>query len=158
MIHLHEEQFRVAKIISYLEINLFGKMVLRFNKIHRTILFLSAMHPAMKRFFLYVLLAIFITSCANQVAPTGGAKDVTPPKVVKESPHNLSTHFQSDKISITFDEFVVLNDPLSQVYFSPALESNPQYRLHGKTLTISKLGDLKPNTTYSVSFGEAVKD
>jgi len=106
----------------------------------------------------YFLLLSLLASCASQIPPTGGPKDITPPSVTKENPKNLSTHFQSKKINITFSEFVQLNDATNQIFFSPALEGKLSYHLHGKTLSIVLPDSLRVNTTYTVNFGSAIKD
>jgi len=107
---------------------------------------------------IYFLVLSLLASCASQIPPTGGPKDTTPPTVTKESPKNLSTHFHSKRISITFNEFIQLNDATSQIFFSPALVGKPTYRLHGKTLVITLPDSLRANTTYTVNLGSAVKD
>jgi hypothetical protein len=101
---------------------------------------------------------LFLASCASQFPPTGGEKDLVPPQVVKENPANLSVRFSEKKITITFDEYVQLNDAVNQVYFSPALTQNPQYRLKGKSLVITLPDSLRANTTYTINLGSAVKD
>ena len=105
-----------------------------------------------------ILAALLLTRCANVVAPTGGAKDVTPPEVVEAKPANHSTGFDGNKIELTFDEFVTLNNASQQVLVSPPLSIKPDIKLSGKTVTIKFKSALKPNTTYTVNFGEAVKD
>ena len=105
-----------------------------------------------------ILAALLLTRCANVVAPTGGAKDVTPPKVVEAQPANQSTGFDGNKVEITFDEFVTLNNASQQVLVSPPLSTKPDIKLSGKTVTVKFKEALKPNTTYTIHFGEAVKD
>lgn len=115
----------------------------------------------MKGRFLYIvliLLAVSLTRCANVVAPTGGAKDTTPPKVVEALPANHSSDFDGNKIEITFDEFVTLNNANQQVLVSPPSTTKPDIKLSNKTVSIKFKEDLKPNTTYTIHFGEAVKD
>jgi len=107
---------------------------------------------------LLFLFALFLTQCANQVAPTGGPKDTTPPKVTEAVPENHSIEFSDHKIEITFDEYVTLNNASQQVMFSPPLNSKPDIKLNNKTVVIKLKEDLRPNTTYSINFGEAVKD
>lgn len=109
------------------------------------------------RFLLIGTLAI-LTCCANQVAPTGGAKDVTPPKVVKANPENGSTGFNGRTIEVAFDEYVTLNNASQQVLISPPLANKPDVKLSNKTVVIKFKEDLRPNTTYTIDFGEAVKD
>ena len=96
--------------------------------------------------------------CANVVTPSGGPKDTIPPVVLQSVPENKSTNFQDKEIHITFDEYVVLNNPNSNIFISPPLENNPEYKLGGKSLIIKFKEPLKSDATYSISFGEAIKD
>lgn len=109
--------------------------------------------------FVSLLVAlVFLTRCANVVAPTGGARDITPPKVTEAVPENHGTGFSGRKVEITFDEYVTLNNASQQVLFSPPLAEKPDIKLSNKTVVIKFKEDLKPNTTYTIDFGEAVKD
>ncbi|MEO6166540.1 MAG: Ig-like domain-containing domain [Chitinophagales bacterium] len=112
----------------------------------------------LKQLLSYTIIAILLNSCASQIAPTGGEKDLVPPLPIRSNPENLSIHFDAQRINIVFDEFIQVGDFASQVFFSPALNERPQYRVHGKTLTITLNDTLKPKTTYTVNFGNAVKD
>ena len=105
-----------------------------------------------------ILAAFLLTRCANVVAPTGGAKDITPPKVVEANPANHSIGFNGNKIELTFDEFVALNNASQQVLVSPPLATKPDIKLSGKTVAVKFKEDLRPNTTYTIYFGEAIKD
>ncbi len=96
--------------------------------------------------------------CANVVSPTGGPKDTIPPVVLQSVPENQSTNFQDKEIHITFDEYVTLNNPNGNIFISPPLEKNPEYKLSGKSLVIKFKEPLKPEVTYSINFGEAIKD
>lgn len=96
--------------------------------------------------------------CANVVSPSGGPKDTIPPIVLQSSPENQSTNFSEKEIHITFDEYVTLNNPNNNILISPPLENNPEYKLSGKSLMIKFKEPLKPETTYSINFGEAIKD
>ena len=96
--------------------------------------------------------------CAQQVAPTGGPKDETPPKVMSEIPENLSTDFNAKEIVISFDEFIQLKSPLEQVVISPPLSKPPSYLLKQRSLVIKFDQTLSPNTTYTINFGESIGD
>ena len=96
--------------------------------------------------------------CANIVSPTGGPKDIVPPVVLLATPENQSTNFQGKVINITFDEYVTLNNPNNNILISPPLEENPDYKLNGKSLIIKFKEPLKSETTYSINFGESIKD
>ena len=115
----------------------------------------------MKKSIYYIFLitiALIVNGCANAVSPSGGPKDVFPPVVVETYPENFSRNVKSKTIHITFDEFVTLDNANKNVLISPPQKKSPTYRLSGKTLTIKFEEDLKPETTYSINFGSAIKD
>lgn len=99
-----------------------------------------------------------LLSCANVVTPSGGPKDTKSPVVLEASPANNSTNFKGKSIHLTFDEFVTLNNPSNIVLISPPMNKKPTYRTSGKTVIIRFEEPLKPNTTYSINFGDAIKD
>lgn len=105
-----------------------------------------------------ISLGIF-TGCANIVPPTGGKKDVTPPTLVEISPKDSLLNTRVTKINMEFDEFITLNDPGKEIQVSPVLPVPVATIVNGKKLTV-KIPDslLKDNTTYRVSFGNAIKD
>lgn len=96
--------------------------------------------------------------CANVMAPTGGPRDITPPKIVEADPPNRSTRFTGNKFSITFDEYVKLDKVAQQLLISPPMAKLPDFKIKGKTLTVRFNEPLKPHTTYSVFFGDAIED
>lgn len=112
------------------------------------------------RFSAFAVIAILIASCAQVVAPGGGKKDTTPPHVLKYSPDSASIHFNSNHIELTFDEYVQLKDLNNQLIISPPLKKTPDIDVKNKTLTIDldKEEQLKPNTTYCISLGNALQD
>ena len=103
-------------------------------------------------------MAFLAQRCANAVAPTGGPKDETPPKVVEEMPENRSINFTGKKIEITFDEYITLENANQNVMFSPPLSEKPDIKLKNKTVVIKFKEDLATNTTYTINFGSAIKD
>ncbi|MEZ5013920.1 MAG: Ig-like domain-containing domain [Chitinophagales bacterium] len=109
-------------------------------------------------YLLFLFPLIIFYSCANQVTPSGGDKDTTPPVAIAFVPDTNSTFFSAKKIEITFDEFIQLNDAFNQISISPPLDENPNYTLKGKKVTITIPGALKEETTYTINFGQAIKD
>lgn len=109
-------------------------------------------------YFCAAIITLTLYRCANVVSPTGGPKDEIPPIVILEEPANQSINFTKNNIHITFDEYVTLDNPNNNILISPPLEEKPEYRLHGKTLVIRFKEPLNPETTYSINFGEAIKD
>ena len=67
-------------------------------------------------------LIILLQGCAKVGAPTGGLKDITPPKYVDGVPENRSTGFKGNEISFRFDEFVQLKDLNKELLVSPPLK------------------------------------
>lgn len=107
---------------------------------------------------IFLFLTLLLAGCAKIVTPVGGPKDTTPPKIVKESPANHTTMFNSKSIKITFDEFVVLNNPNQTVIVSPPLKENPELSISGKSVIIKLPDSLRSNTTYSIALSETIKD
>lgn len=108
--------------------------------------------------FLLILIASIIIKCAHPGTPIGGPKDVTPPQVVESTPENGSARFNTDRFKITFDEYVKLVEIQQQALISPPMEDLPEFKIKGKSLQVKFKEDLKPNTTYSVYFGDAIVD
>ncbi|MCC6281936.1 MAG: Ig-like domain-containing protein [Saprospiraceae bacterium] len=106
-------------------------------------------------------LALCVLSCARQGAPTGGPKDLTPPKLdsIASTP-NFTTRFDKKRIELRFDEWIVLEDAVNQVIISPPLNKRPKITLKGKMVVVELPEEevLRENTTYTINFGKAVKD
>lgn len=96
--------------------------------------------------------------CANIVPPSGGPRDSLPPRLVRASPKDSTTHFRGKKIELEFDEFVDLQDVQQNLLFTPTFQTNPTISAKLRTLTINLRDTLEPNTTYSFNFGDAIKD
>ncbi len=112
----------------------------------------------MKSRFLFLLSLALLCSCAKVVSPTGGDKDITPPEVVNVYPANKTTNFQGKEILIEFDEYFKLDQPNQNILISPIPASEPEYKITKKSLNISFTSDLEENTTYTIFFGESIKD
>lgn len=106
--------------------------------------------------FLLFLLACW--SCAQQGSPSGGPRDEDPPVMLESDPPNYSIRFEAKKIQITFDEYIVLENVNQQLIVSPPMEEQPEVRLKKKTLVVQFEEELKPNTTYTFNFGDAISD
>jgi hypothetical protein len=108
--------------------------------------------------WLAVSIVALLAACAQIVTPDGGPKDSTPPRVVKYSPDSAATNFTGKKIVITFNEYIALNDLNKQLIISPSVKRRPEVTIHKKDLIIEFKDSLEPNTTYSISFGKAIRD
>jgi hypothetical protein len=115
---------------------------------------------------LYLLLIVsvagFITimgnGCAQIGAISGGTKDTIPPTLLSASPKLLSTNFSGNKINFTFDEYIDELQVQSNVLVSPYPKQNPEFKTKLKTISVKLKDSLLPNTTYSINFGEAIRD
>ena len=117
------------------------------------------MNRTNRHIFVLLLAVAGMWACANRgVGPQGGPKDETPPKMVKEVPENGAVNYHENRIEITFDEYLQLNDVVNQVLISPPQQRPPEVRAFGKKLTVTFDGELRDSTTYTIDFGEAICD
>jgi hypothetical protein len=109
-----------------------------------------------------VIIGIFIisshTGCASIVPPTGGPRDSLPPVIVTLDPRDSARLFAEKKITITFNEFVQVDEPQKNLIINPTPKVNPVITIKLKTVTVAIKDTLDPNTTYSYDFGNAIKD
>lgn len=110
----------------------------------------------------YYILAAFssllLYSCASIGNPEGGPRDYTPPKFVKSSPAQGALKVKGNKAEIEFDEIVQLKDQMTKVVVSPVQHEPPLIKSLGKKITVEFRDSMKPNTTYSVDFSNAISD
>lgn len=108
-----------------------------------------------------VLLSLmFSHSCANTTqAPTGGAKDTIPPVIVKmyPGPMSIGVPVKGMTFAFTFDEYVKIKTP-GNIVLSPPQARPPKSRVKGKTVLVSFEEPLDSNTTYTISFPDAIAD
>ncbi|WP_419212928.1 Ig-like domain-containing protein [Maribacter sp. X9] len=112
--------------------------------------------------FLFVITIVLVSyQCAQRGTPTGGPKDVTPPKLERAEPPNMTTNFSEQKIRLYFNELVKLKDIQKQLIVSPPLKYPPLLSPMGnanKFVDITIKDTLEPNTTYTFNFGQGIVD
>lgn len=101
---------------------------------------------------------IFAAGCARQATPTGGPKDTTPPVVVESDPSSGNLWFKSKSISVTFDEYVILDKLNEKFMISPPVKVKPKINIKGKSLNIEFMEKLKDSTTYTLYFQDIIRD
>lgn len=116
-----------------------------------------------KRFnSLHLLLAVLsmlvITACASIGRPEGGPRDVLPPTFVRSNPTPGQLHVNQTNISIWFNENIQLEDAFNKVVVSPAQETPPKISSNGRRVTVNLADTLIPGLTYTIDFGDAIKD
>jgi hypothetical protein len=110
------------------------------------------------RLFIGSALIFIICGCAKISAPSGGARDRTPPVVVKSIPVNGAKNFKGDKLHIEFDEYVTLDNINEKFMVSPPVKKKPRVLIKGKAVEVEFENKLKDSTTYTFYFQDAIKD
>ena len=116
------------------------------------------------RSLIFLFFVFLLTGCAKKGIPTGGVKDTIPPLMINASPKNKTTSFKSEKITITFDEYFILNDISQQLIISPPIESD-KYTVEPESSISKKIKieftdslSLEEKTTYTFNFGSSIQD
>lgn len=99
-----------------------------------------------------------MNGCANIIPPGGGPRDSLPPRLVNAVPKDSALNVSTQKITLTFDEFVEVKDIQEQLIVSPIPKNQPVIDYKLRNVTIKLRDSLEPNTTYSLNFGNAIKD
>ncbi len=112
-------------------------------------------------FLFLFLVATVLWQCARKGTPTGGPKDLTPPRLTETEPDSMTINFKAKRIRLYFDEFIKLEDVQNQLIVSPPLKYQPDIKPQGgasKYVEIVFKDTLKENTTYTMNFGQSVQD
>jgi uncharacterized protein (DUF2141 family) len=116
----------------------------------------------MKKLIYIVLSIVVISGCAKRGSPSGGPVDSIPPVLINASPKINSINFDSKEIRLTFDEFVKLDNVDEQLIISPPInKSSYEVKpLNGvtKKVFLEFIDSLETETTYSINFGNSIKD
>jgi hypothetical protein len=111
---------------------------------------------------LLLLLSGFVclihTGCANIIPPGGGPKDSLPPVLLAATPRDSTRNFKAKQITLTFDEYVTLDNIQENLIVSPNPKNIPEITSRLRNVTVKLKDSLEPNTTYAINFGNAVKD
>ncbi len=99
-------------------------------------------------------------SCANtKASPTGGPKDTIPPVLTGLTPAWGDTAFPltGGSIRLRFNEYTVVKDQAG-ILLSPPHKKKPKTKVKGKEIVVTFQDTLKPNTTYTIDFGNGLAD
>lgn len=106
----------------------------------------------------YVIAFLLLASCAKMGQPDGGWFDEIPPHVIGASPADGAVNVREKKVNIYFDEFIKVDNPTEKVVVSPPQLEAPEIKGTGKRIQVSLVDSLKPNTTYTIDFSDAISD
>ncbi|MBP5409168.1 MAG: Ig-like domain-containing protein [Prevotella sp.] len=90
--------------------------------------------------------------------PDGGWYDDDPPRILGSTPEDQATNVTTKKITIQFDEYIKLADVTQKVIVSPPQLEMPEIKGAGKKIVVELKDTLKPNTTYTIDFSDAISD
>lgn len=111
---------------------------------------------------IYILLlaavCMLLGSCASMGTPEGGPRDETPPRMVRAMPAPGATDVDSHHLTIDFDEYITLQDAFTNVVVSPTSETTPRVTAAGRRVNVQFTDSLRPNTTYTIDFADAIRD
>jgi hypothetical protein len=108
--------------------------------------------------FITVIIDMGIHGCANILPPRGGPRDTLPPVLVNAIPRDSSKRFTTNKIVLTFNEYIDPKDIRTELIVNPVPKIDPIVDGKLRTVTIRLKDTLQQNTTYSLDFGKGIKD
>src|SRR5690606_11368833 len=140
-----------------------SSLILHFSKLVVSLLnfFTDYMVQRILGFLFLALMVSAFVQCARRGAPSGGIKDIIPPKLISAEPNNMTINFKESKIRLYFDEYIKLKDLEKQLIVSPPLKHQPIITPQGspsKYVEIIIKDTLRPNTTYTFNFGQSIVD
>jgi len=102
---------------------------------------------------------LLLSSCAKQSSPLGGPRDEDAPKLLNADPADQSTLIRPEKIVLTFDEFVALDNPSKGIIITPKIQKElVEFSALKNTVTILLKQELEDSTTYVFDFQKSVVD
>ena len=103
-----------------------------------------------------LMLMIVVYSCASMGNPDGGPYDEEPPKFVRSTPKPFAINSKEKKVTIEFDEFIKLEKAAEKVVVSPPQLEQPEIKASGRKVVVGLVDSLRPNTTYTIDFADAI--
>ncbi len=116
-------------------------------------------YNCLKISLLTFLIGAMFFSCARVGSIGGGEKDTSAPVMVRSKPKIYSGDFDGKKAKVKFDEFFTLDNIESKFLISPPhVDKKPKIKVKGKKVIVKFKEPLKPDTTYTLQFFDAIKD
>ena len=101
--------------------------------------------------------AMSVFSCAHQIPPEGGPRDVEGPEIVASYPAPFTTHFDDDRVEFEFDEYVDQRSFEESVFISPTIR-DVEFLWSGTSVEMIFEEKLRDSTTYVITVGTDVTD
>lgn len=110
------------------------------------------------RFSIVIAFVLAVAGCAKKGQPDGGLYDETPPRIVGATPADKAVGVSPKKVTIYFDEYITVDNPTEKVVVSPPQIEMPEIKGAGKKIVVELRDSLKPATTYTIDFSDAISD
>ena len=108
------------------------------------------------KFTLHIIVLLFLSSCANIVAPTGGKKDSESPKLLSSTSY-INIHSSEKGILFEFDERIQEHLFVVNFYCSPPLKE-VSHKVNGKEMYITIIDNISSDLKYTISLNNCIKD
>ena len=112
----------------------------------------------MKKLLTFITLSLLTWSCARVSSPTGGPIDETPPILLSSVPENQQTNFQSNIITLVFNEWVTTKNIETDLIITPKIQSGFKTRVKKDQIQLTFNEPFKDSTTYTLSFASTITD
>lgn len=107
-------------------------------------------------FYALVALALF-QDCAQIAAPPGGKKDTLAPQLVQSIPALKTKNYQGKIIALEFNEYINVKNLNQELLVTPGIGFY-ETKIRPKGLMLTLDSALKPHTTYTFNFRNAIED
>ena len=77
---------------------------------------------------------------------------------VRSTPKPFAINSKEKKVTIEFDEFIKLEKAAEKVVVSPPQLEQPEIKASGRKVVVGLVDSLRPNTTYTIDFADAIVD
>ncbi|GAA4411070.1 hypothetical protein GCM10023187_36390 [Nibrella viscosa] len=105
-----------------------------------------------------ITLPILFNQCAQVAQPPGGKKDSLAPVLLKSTPTNKQINFKGREIELFFNEYISVENLPQKVIVTPGTGNTFNYKIRPTSVYLKFNEPFKENTTYTVSFTDAIKD
>ncbi|MCP9766362.1 hypothetical protein EGI22_00480 [Lacihabitans sp. LS3-19] len=108
--------------------------------------------------YIFIINLVFLFGCAQFVPPTGGPKDLTPPKLALSIPENKTINFKGNTITLEFDEYVDITALRQELIITPDPKSLYNVKQKDKNIKLIFDKPFEDSTTYTFNFRNGIKD
>ncbi len=105
-----------------------------------------------------IVYGLSLQGCANIIPPGGGPRDSLPPVLTMSLPKDSATNVVTNKFTLTFNEYIEVKDVQQNLVVNPLPTNMPLIDYKLRNVFIKWKDSLQPNTTYTLNFGDAIKD